>query len=91
MIQGRSSGVEMACIFLAYFVHAPWEEQERDSGPDSETLSGTINTLYSDRYTDIGEGATYPEHLAIDVVAWAWRLGSGGRVAAPHYTPTEQR
>jgi hypothetical protein len=27
--------------------------------PDSETVSGTINMLCSDRYTDIGEGATY--------------------------------
>jgi anaerobic selenocysteine-containing dehydrogenase len=26
---------------------------------DDETLSGTINMLCSDRYTDIGEGATY--------------------------------
>lgn len=27
--------------------------------PDGETGSGTINLLCSDRYTDIGEGATY--------------------------------
>jgi predicted molibdopterin-dependent oxidoreductase YjgC len=27
--------------------------------PDSETVSGMINMLCSDRYTDIGEGATY--------------------------------
>jgi anaerobic selenocysteine-containing dehydrogenase len=27
--------------------------------PDGETLSGTINLLCSDRYTDLGDGATY--------------------------------
>ena len=32
--------------------------------PTSEAVSGTINMLCSDRYTDMGEGATLPEHLA---------------------------
>ena len=27
--------------------------------PDSETLGGTVNLLCSDRYTDLGDGATY--------------------------------
>ena len=27
--------------------------------PDGETVTGTINMLCSNRYTDIGEGATY--------------------------------
>jgi anaerobic selenocysteine-containing dehydrogenase len=38
--------------------------------PDSETLSGTINMLCSDRYTDIGDGATY-QSTWLDVVAWS--------------------
>ncbi len=36
--------------------------------PDSETGSGTINLLCSDRYTDIGEGATY-QSTWLDVAA----------------------
>jgi anaerobic selenocysteine-containing dehydrogenase len=37
--------------------------------PDAETLHGTINMLCSDRYTDIGEGATY-QSTFLDVAAW---------------------
>jgi hypothetical protein len=38
--------------------------------PDSETVSGTINMLCSDRYTDIGEGATYQSPW-LDLTAYA--------------------
>jgi len=38
--------------------------------PDSETVSGTINMPCSDRYTDIGEGATY-QSTRPDITAWA--------------------
>ena len=34
-----------------------------------EAVSGTINMLCSDRYTDIGEGATY-QSTYLDVGAW---------------------
>ncbi len=37
--------------------------------PDGETLSGTVNMLCADRYTDIGEGATY-QSTFLDVEAW---------------------
>ncbi len=37
--------------------------------PDGETLSGTINMLCSDRYTDLGDGATYQSNF-LDVAAW---------------------
>ena len=37
--------------------------------PDGETLSGTINMLCSDRYTDIGEGATY-QSTWLEITAW---------------------
>ncbi|MGE0873491.1 MAG: molybdopterin-dependent oxidoreductase [Burkholderiales bacterium] len=37
--------------------------------PDEETVSGTINMLCSDRYTDLGEGATY-QSTWLDVAAW---------------------
>jgi anaerobic selenocysteine-containing dehydrogenase len=37
--------------------------------PDEETVAGTINVLCSDRYTDIGEGATY-QSTYLDVGAW---------------------
>jgi anaerobic selenocysteine-containing dehydrogenase len=36
---------------------------------DRETVSGTINQLVSDRYTDIGEGATY-QSTFLDIEAW---------------------
>jgi anaerobic selenocysteine-containing dehydrogenase len=36
---------------------------------DDEAVSGTINMLCSDRYTDIGEGATY-QSTYLDVAAW---------------------
>jgi anaerobic selenocysteine-containing dehydrogenase len=38
--------------------------------PDDEAVSGTINVLCSDRYTDIGEGATY-QSTWLDVAAWS--------------------
>jgi len=37
--------------------------------PDSEATSGTINMLCSDRYTDMGEGATY-QSTWLDVAAY---------------------
>ena len=37
--------------------------------PDGETVSGTVNMLCSDRYTDLGEGATY-QSTFLDVAAW---------------------
>lgn len=37
--------------------------------PSHEALSGTINILCSDRYTDMGEGATY-QSTFLDVGAW---------------------
>jgi len=37
--------------------------------PDSEALEGTINLLCSDRYTDIGDGATY-QSTFLDIAAW---------------------
>lgn len=37
--------------------------------PESETVEGTINMLCADRYTDLGEGATY-QSTFLDVAAW---------------------
>jgi hypothetical protein len=37
--------------------------------PDGEAQEGTINLLCSDRYTDIGDGATYQSNF-LDVEAW---------------------
>ena len=37
--------------------------------PDEETLGGTVNMLCSDRYTDLGDGATY-QSTFLDVAAW---------------------
>jgi anaerobic selenocysteine-containing dehydrogenase len=37
--------------------------------PTTETVSGTINMLCSDRYTDMGEGATY-QSTYLDVGPW---------------------
>jgi len=37
--------------------------------PDGETVSGTINLLCSDRYTDLGDGATY-QSTFLDIAAW---------------------
>jgi anaerobic selenocysteine-containing dehydrogenase len=37
--------------------------------PTAEAVSGTINMLCSDRYTDMGEGATY-QSTWLDVAAW---------------------
>lgn len=37
--------------------------------PTAEAVSGTINMLCGDRYTDIGEGATY-QSTFLDVAAW---------------------
>jgi hypothetical protein len=36
--------------------------------PDNETLDGTVNMLCSDRYTDLGDGATY-QSTFLDVAA----------------------
>jgi hypothetical protein len=38
--------------------------------PDDETVAGTVNLLCSDRYTDLGEGATY-QSTFLEVEAWA--------------------
>jgi anaerobic selenocysteine-containing dehydrogenase len=38
--------------------------------PDDEAVSGTINMLCSDRYTDMGDGATY-QSTWLDIAAWA--------------------
>ncbi len=40
--------------------------------PDGETLSGTVNMLCADRYTDIGDGATY-QSTWLDIAAWPER------------------
>ena len=37
--------------------------------PDGETLAGTVNMLCSDRFTDLGDGATY-QSTFLDVAAW---------------------
>jgi anaerobic selenocysteine-containing dehydrogenase len=37
--------------------------------PDGETLAGTVNMLCSDRYTDLGDGATY-QSTFLDIAAW---------------------
>ena len=37
--------------------------------PDDEATSGTVNMLCSDRYTDLGDGATY-QSTWLDVAAW---------------------
>jgi anaerobic selenocysteine-containing dehydrogenase len=37
--------------------------------PSGETIAGTINMLVSDRYTDLGEGATY-QSTFLEVEAW---------------------
>jgi anaerobic selenocysteine-containing dehydrogenase len=37
--------------------------------PDDEAVSGTINMLCSERYSDMGEGATY-QSTYLDVAAW---------------------
>jgi len=37
--------------------------------PTGETVAGTINMLVDDRYTDLGEGATY-QSTFLDVEAW---------------------
>ncbi|HUI18841.1 MAG TPA: molybdopterin-dependent oxidoreductase [Alphaproteobacteria bacterium] len=37
--------------------------------PDGETQAGTVNMLCSDRFTDMGEGATY-QSTFLDVAAW---------------------
>lgn len=36
---------------------------------DEDEISGTVNMLCSDRYTDIGEGATY-QSTFLDVIGW---------------------
>ena len=42
--------------------------------PDQETLGGTVNMLCADRYTDLGDGATY-QSTFLDVAAWAEAMG----------------
>ena len=37
--------------------------------PDAEAVAGTVNLLCSDRFTDMGEGATY-QSTWLDVQAW---------------------
>jgi anaerobic selenocysteine-containing dehydrogenase len=37
--------------------------------PDRETVAGTVNMLVADRYTDIGDGATY-QSTFLDIAAW---------------------
>ncbi len=37
--------------------------------PDGETVAGTVNLLVADRYTDIGDGATY-QSTFLDIEAW---------------------
>jgi anaerobic selenocysteine-containing dehydrogenase len=37
--------------------------------PDDEAVSGTVNMLCDDRFTDMGAGATY-QSTWLDVVAW---------------------
>lgn len=37
--------------------------------PDDEAIDGTVNILCSDRYTDIGEGATY-QSTWLDIAPW---------------------
>lgn len=37
--------------------------------PDGETLQGTVNMLCSDRFTDLGDGATY-QSTFLEVAAW---------------------
>ncbi len=44
---------------------------------DDETVSGTINMLCSDRYTDMGEGATY-QSTWLDVARWDNDEATGG-------------
>ena len=39
------------------------------SAPTARRVAGTVNMLCSDRYTDIGEGATY-QSTFLDVAAW---------------------
>jgi anaerobic selenocysteine-containing dehydrogenase len=37
--------------------------------PDGETLEGTVNMLVADRYTDLGDGATY-QSTFLDIARW---------------------
>jgi anaerobic selenocysteine-containing dehydrogenase len=37
--------------------------------PEDETVEGTVNMLVSDRYTDLGDGATY-QSTFLDIEAW---------------------
>ena len=40
--------------------------------PDTEALDGTVNMLVSDRYTDLGDGATY-QSTFLDIAPWPER------------------
>jgi anaerobic selenocysteine-containing dehydrogenase len=63
--------------------------------PDGETGTGTINLLCSDRFTDLGDGATY-QSTFLDIDAWpeptsarsagASPGGAGGQAAARRST-----
>lgn len=46
--------------------------------PDGETVAGTINMLCTDRYTDIGEGASY-QSTGLDITAWQEPIGGDPR------------
>jgi hypothetical protein len=50
---------------------------------DDETVSGTINMLCSDRYTDMGEGATY-QSTWLDVARWENDEATGARKRQSH-------
>jgi anaerobic selenocysteine-containing dehydrogenase len=54
---------------------------------DDETLSGTVNMLCSDRYTDMGDGATY-QSTWLEVAAWDPK---GAALASDPYTMSQQR
>jgi anaerobic selenocysteine-containing dehydrogenase len=44
--------------------------------PDGETALGTINLLCSDRFTDLGDGATY-QSTFLDIASWPEKGGKG--------------
>jgi len=50
--------------------------------PDDEAVSGTVNMLCSDRYTDLGDGATY-QSTFLEVAAWSASGASAGARGQP--------
>ena len=50
--------------------------------PSGEAIAGTINMLCSDRYSDMGEGATYQD-TRLDVRAAVAGLAAAARPAVP--------